>query len=340
MRAARIERFGAPLRISEIEVPTLGPEDVLVRVRSCGLCGTDLKILAGQFSHISLPLIPGHEIAGEIQKVGSQVVNIREGDRVVVYTYLTCGKCRYCQSGRESLCENLRGNIGITVNGGMAEFVKVPAANVLSISSSISFPQASTLPDAVATVYHALNKRGALKKGELLVVVGVGGLGLHAVQIAKVLGARVLAVDVDDRRLEKAAELGADAVFRSDKDPITPAIQRESNGRGADVVVELVGKRETLEKDLEWLCPGGRLLIVGYDLTQPFSVYSNLVMRKELEILGSRAMTRKDLADVIEWVKEKKIVPVFEEVVPLADVNDAYDRLRRGEVIGRLVLEP
>jgi propanol-preferring alcohol dehydrogenase len=340
MKAAVIERFEAPLVVCEVETPAVGSEEVLVRVRACGICGTDLKIISGKVPKISLPHIPGHEIAGEVFEVGDQVKDVNVGDRVVVYTYLTCGQCRYCQAGRESLCENLKGQVGTTLDGGMADFVKVPASNVMRTGSSISFPQAALLPDAVSTPYHALQGRARLKEGEVLVIVGVGGLGLHAVQIAKVLGAKVLAVDINDRHLEKAAELGADVVLHSHRDDIAKAIQEISKGRGADVVMDLVGQPETLEKGLEWLCLGGKLLVVGYNLTRAFNVFPRAMVTKELEILGCRSKNRREVADVIRWVEEKKIVPVVDELYPLTRVNEAYDRLRSGKVMGRIVLEP
>ncbi|MFH0813249.1 MAG: alcohol dehydrogenase catalytic domain-containing protein, partial [Pseudomonadota bacterium] len=340
MKAAVIERFEAPLVIRDVEVPAIGPEEVLVRVRACGICGTDLKIISGQVSKVSLPHIPGHEIAGEVCEVGDQVKEVSIGDRVAVYSYLTCGQCRYCQAGRDSLCENLKGQVGTNLAGGMADFVKVPASNVLRTGSSIPFPQAALLNDAVSTPYHALRSRAELKEGDVLVIVGVGGLGLHAVQIAKILGAKVFSVDINDRHLEKAAELGADVVLNPNRDDVAQVIYGESGRHGADVVMDLVGQPETLEQDLEWLCPGGKLLVVGYNLTRTFSVLPHTMITRELEILGCRSKNRREVAEVIRWVEEKKIIPVVDELYSLARVNEAYDRLRSGEVMGRVVVEP
>lgn len=340
MKAAVIERFDAPLTVRDVEKPVIGSEEVLVRVRACGLCGTDLKIHSGKFSRISIPIIPGHEIAGEVYEVGDQVRKVKVGDRVVVHIYITCGQCRYCRAGRDTLCQNLRGQIGFTVNGGMAEFVKVPATNVLPIGETISFSQAATLPDAVATAYHALCNRATIKKGEILVVVGAGGVGLHAIQVAKALGAKVLAVDVKGNHLEKAIELGADVALNPDRDDIPKAIEREGGKVGAEWVMDVVGQPETLDKDLNWLCPGGKLIVVGYNLTRPFSVFPQMVVSRELEVIGCRGMTRQDLADVIAWVEEGKIVPVVDGILPLSEVNEAYERIRSGRVLGRLVLEP
>ena len=340
MKAAVIERYDAPLVVRDVEKPIIGPEEVLVRVRACGVCGTDLKIHSGKFSRISIPIIPGHEISGEVYEVGDQVKKVEVGDRVVVHIYLTCGQCQYCLAARDTLCQSLKGQVGFTVNGGMAEFVKVPATNVLPIGKTVPFSQAAALPDAVATAYHALCSRVKIQKGQVLVVVGAGGVGLHAIQIAKVLGAKVLAVDVKDDSLQKAAELGADVVLNSRRDDIPKAIEREGGKAGAEWVMDVVGQPETLDKDLGWLCAGGKLIVVGYNLTRPFSVFPQMVVSKELEVIGCRGMTRQDLAAVITWLEEGKIVSVVDGVLPLSEVNEAYERIRDGKVLGRLILEP
>jgi propanol-preferring alcohol dehydrogenase len=340
MKAAVLRKYDAPLVIQEVDIPAIGPREVLIRVRACGLCGTDLKIASGKLPKIPLPHIPGHEIAGEVHKIGEQVTEFRVDDRVAVHFYVTCGKCRNCRAGMDSLCENLKGQIGFHLDGGLAEFVKVPASNVLRIGDSISFPQAAILADAVATPYNALKRQAELRQDEVLVVVGAGGLGLHAIQIGKALGAKVIAVDVDDRHLEKAAELGAELTLHPPRDNIIEALREESGGGGADVVIDLVGRPETLERDLEWLRPAGKLLVVGYSPTQTFSVSSLQMVLKGLRIIGCRASTRRDLAEVISWVEEKKILPLVEDILPLAKVNEAYARLRLGQVISRLVIVP
>lgn len=271
MKAAVLNHYDAPLTIQEVDMPAPGPEEVLVRVRACGLCGTDLKIASGKFPNVPLPHIPGHEVAGEVYKIGEKVSGFHAGDRVAVYFYWTCGQCRYCRSGQDSLCTRPKGQVGFHLNGGLAEFLKVPASNVLPIGDLLSFPQAAVLADAVATPYQALVDKARLQRDEVLVIVGAGGLGLHGVQIAKALGARVIIVDIDDRHLEKAAEVGADILLHSGRDRITDSIRKETGGEGADVVMDLVGLPETLDRELEWLRPAGRFLVVGYSTTRPFS---------------------------------------------------------------------
>jgi propanol-preferring alcohol dehydrogenase len=340
MKAAVLENFDAPLVIREVETPSIGPEEALIRVRACGVCGTDLKIASGKLPGVPLPHIPGHEIAGDVSAVGERVTGLQVGDRVTLHLYIPCGKCHYCRRGMESLCENLLGHVGFNRNGGLAEYVKVRASNVFPIGETMPYPEAAILTDAVATPYSALRKRAKLRKGQKLVVVGTGGLGLHAIQIAKSIGAKVVAVDIDAHHLEKAGECGADLLLNPQKEDVPEKI-RKFTRRGADVIADFVGQPETLEKDLEWLAPGGKLLLVGYSPVRPlFSVSSINMVLGAKEILGCRASTLKDLAEVITWVQDKKIKPVVEDRFPLEEVNQVYERLREGKVTGRIVVEP
>jgi propanol-preferring alcohol dehydrogenase len=340
MKAAVLDSFGTPLKIREVELPTIGPSDVLVRVRACGLCGTDVKIASGKISWIPVPIVPGHEIAGEISQIGDQVSGVNIGDRVTVYFYVTCGRCRHCLSGQDPLCENLAGLIGFNLNGGLAEFVRVPASNIFPLGDSVAFSQGAILADAVATPYQALVRHAGLHEGQVLVVVRAGGLGLHAVQIGKALGASVIVVDAVAAHLEKAGELGADMMLNPERDNILEAVKARSGGRGADVVIDMAGRSETLEKGLEWLAPLGTLLVVGYNIAQSFSVPSAQMVTKALTIIGCRAATKADLIEVIRWVQGNKIIPIVEDTLPLEEVNEAYKRIHKGEVMGRIVITP
>ena len=340
MKAAVLEEFNAPLTIREVDTPEVGPDEVLVRVKACSLCGSDLKIVAGVYPATTLPHIPGHEIAGEVFEVGSGVIDVKKGDRVLIYFYLNCGQCIHCRSGRDSLCQNLKGHIGFDTNGGMAEYIVVPATNVVLFDHSIAFPQAALIPDAMGTPYHALKDRARLQEGDLLVIVGVGGLGLHALQIAKTFGARVLALDTKDRHLDKARQLGADIVLNPEHDDVSRVLQQEGPAGGADVVMDLVGTPKAIEQAVEYVRPAGKLLVVGYDLSGPFSVWAAIMVMKELQIVGCRATTRKNLAELVELVEQRRILPVVDDILPLAKIKEAYDRLDRGQVMGRIVVEP
>jgi len=324
----------------DLPLPSLGGEELLIKVRGCGVCYTDVKIASGLMSDISLPRILGHEVAGEVASLGRDVKNFREGDRVCLYFYLFCGQCENCLDHKENLCLNLRGRIGFQFDGGYAEYVKVPATCAFKVPRTVSFDQAAILSDAVATPLHALREQAQLKAGEILAIIGVGGLGLQAVQIGKYLGARVIAVDLDERRLELAKALGAEETFNGAKGDLTEPILTYTRGKGVDTVLDLVGKDETIHSSLQFLRKGGKIVLVGYSFDKPFSIFPAVIMRSEFMIIGSRACRPKELEDVIALVAEQKIKPVVSERIPLEQVESVHARLKRYEILGRVVLQP
>ena len=340
MRAAILKEFNTPLVVEETPNPAPGPGWVLVKVRACGICGTDLKIASGVLPAIPTPIIPGHEVAGEILEVGDDVTNVTPGDRVAIHHYITCGQCSACRQGWDPLCSNMVGIVGFTVNGGCAELVKVPATNVFPVPNQITFEEAAILGDAVATTYHALLKIAKPQAGQTVAILGVGGLGLHALQIAKVMGLHVLVADVEQAHLELAAKLGAEAVINCAKQSMAEAIASETGGRGVDFVLEMSGNAQAAADGLSLLSTRGKLVLVGYIPVQPLEVSPHIMVFKELEISASRASTRQDLVEVIEWVGAGRIRPLVHEVMPLSEINQAHQKIKSGQVIGRLVLQP
>ena len=214
MRALVLEEFGGPLIPKDVPVPSIDSQEVLVRVRNVGVCGTDLKIRAGHMGLDFLPLIMGHEIAGEVAEVSAGVAGFATGDRVTVNFYVTCGVCRFCREGRDTLCPEVRQH-GFSRDGGFAEYLKTPGVNLCKVPDHVPLEQACILGDAVATSYHAVTKRARVRPGKSVVLVGVGGVGLHALQMAKLAGGWTIAVDINQQRLDKAQELGADAVINT-----------------------------------------------------------------------------------------------------------------------------
>lgn len=340
MKAVVIKEFNAPLVTEEVPAPVVEPGWVLVKPRACGLCGTDLKIASGVLPMVRIPLIPGHEVAGEVVEVGKGVTNVAPGDRVAIYLYIPCGQCPACRRGWDALCSNLAGMIGFNVNGGCADLMKAPAANVFRIPDHVSFEEAAVLADAVATTYHALMRRAQAQAGQTVVMLGVGGLGLHAIQIAKIIGLRILAVDVDQAHLDMASKLGAEIVINPAKEDLKELITNETNGKGVDLVLEMSGNPQVAADGVFLLKPRGRMVLMGYHPVQPFEVSSITVVLKELEICGSRASTKQDFAEVIDWVGAGKIKPIIHEVMPLSQINEAHKKLKGGKVVGRLVLKP
>ncbi|MHB8867385.1 MAG: alcohol dehydrogenase catalytic domain-containing protein [Thermoleophilia bacterium] len=340
MRAMLLEEYGRPLRPVELEVPAVGPEDALVRVRACGVCRTDVKIRDGEIPApiVTLPHVPGHEAAGEVVTVGEAVSGVAPGDRVVVYLSVCCGRCRACGSGRENLCPTLT-RVGFELQGAFAEYLVVPAKQLLPIPDSLPFEQAGVLTDAVVVPYHALKRQASVGVGDTVLVVGVGGIGIHAVQLAKAAGVRVIAADVDEGRLALAGELGADHLIdpRSVADP-TAAVRDLTDGAGVDAVVDNVGSAETVAWALPTMRKGGKLVIVGYTPGRPFTVDSMAMHYNEWEIIGSRLATKQELAGVVDLVGRGLVKPWVTRTFSLDEANLALDELARDAIVGRATL--
>jgi len=335
-----LREFNQPLVLSEVPQPFIGPGELLVKVKACGVCYTDVKIASGLTPDIGLPRILGHEVAGEVAALGKGVKNFREGDRVSLYFYIHCGQCEYCLQKRENLCVNLRGRIGFQWDGGYAEYTKVPATHAFKVPSGIPFEAAAILADAVATPFHALKDQAELKAGDTLAIIGAGGLGLQAVQIGKFLGARVYCVDLEEKRLEIAKAMGAEKTFNASAGNWEESILSYTGGRGVDTVLDLVGKNQTLHSSLAFLKKGGKLILVGYSFDQPFSIFPAVLMRGEFRIIGSRACRLQDMEEVIDLMAAKKIRPLVSETLPLEQANEVHARLKKNEVLGRVVLKP
>jgi propanol-preferring alcohol dehydrogenase len=337
MRALVLEKFDGPFLMKEVAVPAIGPHEALVQVRNVGVCGTDLKIRAGRMGLDVLPLIMGHEVAGQVAEVGREVRGVKPGDRVVVNFYVTCGRCQFCRVGRDTLCPELRQH-GFSIDGGFADYLKTPAVNLCRVPDHVSLEQACILGDAVATSYHAITKRAQVRPGTTVALIGVGGVGLHALQMARLAGGRVIAVDVNDARLELARTLGADAVVDARQGPFHEAVRRLTDGQGVDVVLEFVAKEETLVSSFRSLKRAGRLVFVGYTPQLPMSVMPRELVSNEFEIVGSRANTKQELQETMDLVAHGRIRPIVDRTLPLEDVEEAFTALREGRPLGRNVL--
>lgn len=341
MQCMILEEFKAPLVLREREIPSPGEGEAVVKVGATGVCQTDIKIWQGKHPAVrKLPIVPGHEVAGEIVEVGRGVDKSHIGKHVVVFSYHVCGECRYCQEGRESLCSNLKGQIGFNIDGGYAEYLKAPADCLIIISKDIPFEKAAILTDAVATPYHALTSKAKTKPGETVAIIGTGGLGLHAVQIAKMLGARVIAIDISEQALVVAQKMGAEWTIKVPKDGLTKKIIDLSEGRGVDTVVDFTGNPRMEMLALEILKVAGRFVLVAYDSNNPFQVNSQLMVSKELEIYGARWCGRGEFKKCIDLVSSSKVEPFVGEVHPLIEANSILKRLQKGEILGRAVLVP
>jgi len=341
MKAMVLEKFGEPMVLKDVPEPQIGPEDILLRSRASGLCGTDIKIYDGQVTSVKLPCIMGHETAGEVAKLGTDVKGWEIGDHGVIHIYIPCGNCYQCRKGRENDCTTKLERIGFEDDGGFGEYVRVPARNLCRIARDIPLEQACILSGSIATPLHGIRTQARLQMGETAVILGIGGLGIHTIQLAVAMGARVIAVDISEEKLEAARSFGAEATINSSKSDFVSEIRRLTDGEGADLIVEIVSGSQlptVLEKSIQALRLCGRLLLLGYQYGQHFSLDPQKIVYDELEIIGSRASIRQDLVDVIALVEKGRVKPVISECFPLEQANEAFVKLRSSASLGRIVL--
>jgi len=335
MRAVVVAQYGTRLEVMERPIPRPGPGEVLIRVRASGLCSTDLHLLSGRMPLGELPRILGHETAGEVVERGAGVATPALGDRVTVAVDVVCGACRHCLSGQTQRCPAMR-RIGFERDGGHAEYVAVPAANALPLPPALAYDAAAILPDAVACMYHSLRCQGKVGLGQTVLILGVGGLGIHGVQIARLAGAEVVATSRRPERLQLAERFGAIPV-NTDTQPLAGVVREWTRGEGVDVVVDNIGTRASVREGLSLLRPGGKLLVVAY-LDESFEVPSIPLFKAEREIIGCRGSSRQDLIEVVRLVGAGKLTPVVGAHYPLEQIGAAVERLERGDLVGRIVL--
>jgi 2-desacetyl-2-hydroxyethyl bacteriochlorophyllide A dehydrogenase len=344
MNAARLYKAGEPLVIESIPIPAPGPDEVLVEVAACGLCGTDIHLAVdGDIPVSRSPITLGHEAAGTVATIGEAVIEYKPGDRVALFPSATCGGCRFCLAGRESLCETAQ-VYGMSRDGSLAQFVVAPARTLVPIPDVVPFDIAAVVTDGVATPFHALRSRGALKAGESVAVVGCGGLGTHAIILARMMGAGfIVAVDVHAEARDRALELGADLAL----DPLSEAnvgkTIRQQLGRGVDLSLEFVGRADTVSTALGTLDVGGRCVVVGVGMEKPVLPPLISFVGREHSVIGSFGMDKSDIADLLTMIARGSLN--LDQSVsaryPLADINQALGRLASKETgLVRLVVEP
>ena len=329
---------GGRLELADVPVPQPAAGEVLVRVAACGICHTDLHYIDHGVKTFKSPVILGHEVSGTIAGLGAGVTRFREGDRVLLPAVFCCGTCRLCRAGRENICEQMR-MLGNHVDGAYAEYVVGPAKDCFPLPAEIPLEEACLIGDAMSTPYHAVKHRARVRLGESVAVFGCGGVGINAVQFAALAGGHVIAVDIDDRKLERAREFGA-------RDTLNPrAFERvdkelkKRTGGGVDVAMEVIGKPETLRAAYDSVRVGGRMCVVGY-CADPVTLALSKTMFYELEIVGSLGCRPGDYPELIELVRTGRVK--LRELVSgryaLDNIFAGLDALRRGDGLRGIVL--
>ncbi|MGE0354788.1 MAG: zinc-binding dehydrogenase [Gemmatimonadales bacterium] len=335
MKAAVFHGADQGIRVEDVPAPDPGPDGVLVRVSACGVCHTDLHYLDhGTPTFKQPPVILGHEISGTIARAAH---GFREGDHVLLPAVLTCGSCVQCREGRENICERSV-MLGNTVDGGYAEFVTAPARDVLRLPAEIPLVEGAIIADAITTPYHAVVRRARVAPADWVVVFGCGGIGLNLVQMAVAVGARVIAVDLAEAKLDWARRLGAAAAINPAAGKVDKAV-RALTGGGADVALEAIGRAATQEQAFACLRTGGRLVLVGYS-PETMALNAGRVMFREIEVLGSLGCRPVDYPRAIELVRQGRIrlTELVTHRFPLDRIGEAFDVLRRGEAIRAVVV--
>jgi 2-desacetyl-2-hydroxyethyl bacteriochlorophyllide A dehydrogenase len=341
MRAAVLHAFGGPetLCFEEVPDPVPGPGEVLLRVRACAVNRTlDLELMEnGAGWPLTFPHIPGSEPAGEVVALGPGVRSVRVGDRVAALPASHCGECRYCLLGRSNLCEYPQG-LGRNRPGGYAELVAVPARSLIPIPPSLSYAEGAAIPQSFTTAWHLLVTRAQVRPEDTVLVLGAAGaLGIAGVQIAKLHGARVIAVAGSEEKLRRVRELGADETINHRTHDFAAEARRLTGGRGVDVVYENVGAA-TWDQSIAALAQGGRLVTCGTHGGADARLDLRYFYRTNLVLMGSAGATDADVVRVREHLWSGRLRPVVYATFPLERIAEAAACIRNRENIGKVVV--
>ncbi|MCK7489133.1 MAG: zinc-binding dehydrogenase [Anaerotruncus sp.] len=335
MKAAILKEQKAPLVIEEVSTPQVGENEVLVKVVACGVCHSDLHYIDHGISTFKKPpIILGHEASGIVEESGTPDFEV--GDRVLLPAVFSCGECDYCKSGRDNICRKMI-MLGNSIDGAYAQYIKVPAQDVLLMPDEIPLEEGCIIADAISTPYHAVVNRAKVKPGQRVLVVGCGGVGINVVQIASLLGAEVIAYDIDPVKLEMAMDLGAKFIVNPNETDLKEFLKQ--NGGFVDVALEVIGKPETIEIAYKSIGISGKLCVIGYT-NQNISINPAKIMFFEQEIIGSIGCPPKDYPKIMSLVVNERINidKLIANRYPLEDINKALDELRESKVLRNIIL--
>lgn len=334
VRAARFHGAGKPLKLEEVEKPTLGDNDVLLKVRAAGICHSDIHVIDGVIA-VNTPLTLGHEIAGEVDEVGAGVKHVKEGDRMLVHFLSPCGVCDYCLEGNGMTCESLfmRPSYGFNVDGGYAESCRVAAERLVPLRD-VPFDFGATLGCAGITAYHAVKSIANVELADTVAIYGTGGVGMYALQIAKLGGAKVIAIGRSQDKLDMAQRLGADYVVNASSSKIRDEVKKITSGKGPDIVLDFVVSDESMKNSASFLANGGKVVLVGVS-NKPISFNPQIFVLKEFTIAGSLVGNKNELAELVGLAESGRLKSVVTKKFSLDEINGAIDNLRNGQILGR-----
>ncbi len=351
MKSARIVKPHEPLEVQQLEIPKPTGTQVLVRVHSSGVCHSDIHLWDGGYEGldgqilkttdrgVKYPLTPGHEIAGTVESLGNQAEGFSKNEKVIVYPWIGEGLCPACRSGEENLCDKPR-SLGVYLDGGYSEYVLVPSYKYLiKIDDDLDMDTAATLSCSALTAYGAV-KNANLKPNDNVVIVGTGGLGLMAIQLARaVTGARIIALDIDDYKLKTAKDSGANDTINSKKEDSVKAIMELTNNLGAEAVIDFVNASKTVEIDMQFLRRRARVVLVGlFGGELKLGLVS--MPTRAYQLIGSYTGTINDLVELVSLAKRGVIKPLISNRFKLDQTTQALTMLKEGKIVGRGVINP
>jgi NADPH:quinone reductase-like Zn-dependent oxidoreductase len=340
MKAVRIHQFGSSEVLTYEDIPDPNPrkDQVLVRVRACSLNHLDLWVRKG-LPGVKLPHILGSDVAGEVIELGEYVSGFKTGQRVLIAPMHFCGHCAKCVAGLQNQCREFT-VLGNGVNGGNCELIAVPAANVIPIPDSLDFNQAASVPLVFVTAWHMLVGRAGVRPGQTVLVLGASsGVGIAAIQIAKLFHCRVITTASDETKLTKARELGADYGINHYQQKISEEVRKITNKEGVDIVVEHVGAA-TWDESLRSLKAGGTLVTCGATTGPSVSIDLRHLFGRQLSLLGSYMGTMGELREVLGHVFAGRLRPVVDRVFPLSEIRAAHEYLEKSQMFGKVVVRP
>lgn len=339
MKAMVLHAPETPFVMEDRRDPIAGEGEIVAKVLACGSGLTIHHAVRGR-TDATFPRIIGHEILGEIVEIGSGAAGFSLGDRVTTHAYITCGYCKWCKADREPLCDNLAGFVGRHVDGGYAEYVKLPARTFIKVPETLDHKkhpaEISVICDAIVTPYKVL-KRARITPLDTVAVIGAGGgLGIHMVMMAKWAHARAIAVDISADKLAACREVGADATVDASQEDVAAAL-RDASGGGVDVVVDFVSSKATLEAGVQALGKGGRLVTLGGN-AMPFEVSAANLLVNEIDVLGSKSFTAGEIGEALEICARGEVWPLVTETYSLDEANIVHERLEAEAITGRAAI--